>query len=65
MCLLVSFNQEKIKTDEDAENFVEFVEGIAAKISGLDDFVEAMIEAIARVSVALARYELQNQSEAS
>jgi hypothetical protein len=65
LCLLVSFNQEKIKTDEDAENFVEFVEGVAAKISGLDGFVEAMRGAIARVSVALARYELQNQSEAS
>ena len=65
LCLLVSFNQEKIKTDEDAENFVEFVEGVATKINGLDGFVEAMRGAIARVSVALARYELQNQSEAS
>ena len=55
----------KIKTDEDAENFVEFVEGVAAKISGLDGFVEAMRGAIARVSIAVARYELQNQSEAS
>jgi len=55
----------KIKTDEDAETFAELVEGVATKINGLEGFVEAMRGAIARVSVALARYELQNQGEAS
>ncbi len=70
MCAVLMLDDDeqlaaKIKTDEDAESFVEFVEGVATKINGLDGFVEAMRGAIGRVSVALARYELQNQSEAS
>ncbi len=69
MCVVLMLDDDeqlaaKIKMDEDAEDFVELVEGVAAKVSGLDGFVEVMRGAIARISVALARYELQNQGEA-
>jgi hypothetical protein len=54
----------KIQTDEDAENFVEFVEAIAPKIEGLNGFVETMRGASARVACAIARFELRNQATA-
>ena len=70
MCVVLMLDDDeqlaaKIKTDEDADTFVEFVEGVATKINGLEGFVEAMREAVARVSVAVARYELQNQAVTS
>ena len=70
MCVVMMLNDDEqlaatIKTEEDAENIVEFVEGVASKIDGLSGFVDTMRGTVARLSVAIARYELRNQEEAS